>query len=150
MKKLALALTLAVLTICVNAGLQFPDLSTPHTNTTSSRGKLTVTNGIVYLADMLVQTNGSGAVTNIVKVWATNAINNADFFAYNSAATNYGDSAFTAWTYASNNAAFINFTITNFMGTNRVITGSTTNLTVTNGSVLNVIYITNGVIGRVQ
>ena len=121
---LAILLTLAALNVL--AQIQLPDFTTPHTNTTSSRGYLTV----------------PGYFTN------------APYFAYNFTNISYGESAASAWQKASNNwvwqsnqLALAEFTVTNYMATNTT-PFSTNILTATVGGVT--LCITNGKVGGVQ
>ena len=122
---LAILITLAALNVL--AQLQLPDFTTPHTNTTSSSGYLTV----------------PGYFTN------------APYFAYNFTNISYGESAASAWQKASNNwvwqsnqLAIVEFTVTNYMATNQ-LPGFTTNiLTATVGG--HTLFITNGLTRAVQ
>lgn len=116
--KLKIILVLFLMVFSARADLLLPDLLTPHTNTVSSHGYITITNNaVVYVAGVSAITNGSGVVTNIAVSLGTNFINDSPYFVYNKTNISYGDPQATAWQDESNNVVYLQFLITNSLAT---------------------------------
>lgn len=105
---IVLILIIVITSSGIRAGIVNPDLLTPHTNTISSHGYITITNNaVIYVASVSPITNNSGVVTNIAVTFGTNFINATPYFAYNNTSVSYGDSSASAWATTSNNFAFV-------------------------------------------